>query len=41
MELSVKQIADLIEGNVEGNKDAIVSSLSKVKMVNKEHLAFI
>ena len=31
MKLSVKQIADLIEGNVEGNKDSVVYSLSKIK----------
>ena len=40
MKFSVQQIADLLEGSIDGNKDAVVSSLSKLKKENKEHLAF-
>lgn len=41
MELSVQQIADLIEGSVEGNKDAVVSSLSKIEEGKQGALSFL
>lgn len=41
MEFSVQQIADLIEGSVEGNKDAVVSSLSKIEEGKQGALSFL
>ncbi len=41
MEISVKQIADLLEGNIEGNKEAIVSSLSKIEDGKQGTLSFL
>ncbi|MBF90621.1 MAG: UDP-3-O-(3-hydroxymyristoyl)glucosamine N-acyltransferase [Flavobacteriales bacterium] len=41
MEFSVQQIADLLEGSVEGNKDAMVSSLSKIEEGKHGTLSFL
>ena len=41
MEFSVQQIADLIEGVVEGNKDAAVYSLSKIEEGKQGTLSFL
>ena len=41
MEFSVQQIADLLEGSVEGNKDAVVSSLSKIEEGKQGTLSFL
>ena len=41
MEFNVQQISDLLEGNVEGNKDSVVSSLSKIEEGKKGTLSFL
>tara|TARA_B100000900_G_scaffold410039_1_gene427011 strand:+ start:5373 stop:6410 length:1038 start_codon:yes stop_codon:yes gene_type:complete len=41
MELSAQQIADLLEGSVEGNKDAVVSSLSKIEEGKQGAISFL
>ena len=41
MEFSVQQIADLLEGSIEGNKDAVVSSLSKIREGKQGTLSFL
>ena len=41
MEFSVQQIADMLEGSVEGNKDAVVSSLSKIEEGKQGTLSFL
>lgn len=41
MKLSVEKIADLLEGIVEGDKDALVSSLSKIEEGKKGTLSFL
>lgn len=41
MEFSVQQIAELLEGSVEGNKNAMVSSLSKIEEGKKGTLSFL
>lgn len=41
MEFSVQQIAELLEGEVEGNKNAMVSSLSKIEEGKKGTLSFL
>ena len=41
MKFSVQQIADLIEGSVEGDGKAIVSSLSKIEEGKEGTLSFL
>ncbi len=41
MEFSAQQIADLLNGTVEGNKDVLVSSLSKIEEGKKGSLSFL
>ena len=41
MKFSVQQIADLLEGSIEGDKDAIVSSLSKIEEGKQGTLSFL
>ena len=41
MKFSVQQIADLLEGSIEGNKDAVVSSLSKIEEGKQGTLSFL
>ena len=40
MKFSVQQIADLLEGSIDGNKDAVVSSLSKIEEGKQGTLSF-
>ena len=41
MKFSVQQIADLLEGSIDGNKDAVVSSLSKIEEGKQGTLSFL
>ena len=41
MKLSLQQIAEILEGSVEGNKDAVVYSLSKIEEGKKGTLSFL
>ena len=41
MEFSAKQIADILEGKIEGNEEALVSSLSKIEEGEKGSLTFL
>ena len=41
MKFSVQQIADLLEGSIDGNKDAVVTSLSKIEEGKQGTLSFL
>ncbi|MCX8080289.1 MAG: UDP-3-O-(3-hydroxymyristoyl)glucosamine N-acyltransferase [Bacteroidia bacterium] len=41
MQLTARQIADIIKGTVEGNEDALVSGFCKIEEGKKGHLSFL